>query len=150
MIYGNPFKQMKTRIEFTRAPIVVPPMPAALRETGACVEFQGIVRELENGRKIPALFYEAYEAMARPQLERIISELNGAHPCDEIILILRLGLVPVGEASFYLRVLARHRQEAFQFAAELVTRMKGEVTIWKTVPPAVRLKKDLEAANTKG
>jgi len=129
---------MKKHIEFTSAPIVVPPRPGNLRETGACVEFHGIVRETENGRAIPALFYEAYEAMARLQLERIADELNAAHPCDEFCLIHRLGSVPAGEASMYLRVLSRHRQEAFAFAAGFVTRLKADVPIWKTAPPASR------------
>jgi molybdopterin synthase catalytic subunit len=127
---------MKKHIEFTRAPIVVPAAPRSLRESGACLEFHGIVREMENGQPISALFYEAYEAMARSQLERIMDELKVAHPGDEIVLIHRLGLVPVGEASLYLRVLSRHRSEAFQFAAGLVTRLKAEVPIWKTTPPA--------------
>jgi molybdopterin synthase catalytic subunit len=127
---------MKQHIEFTRAPIVAPTRPGNVRETGACVEFHGIVRETENGRAIAGLFYEAYEAMARAQLERIAGELNVAHPCEEICLIHRLGAVPAGEASMYLRVLARHRQEAFAFAAAFVTRLKADVPIWKTAPPA--------------
>ena len=127
---------MKKQIEFTRTAIVVPPQPGKLREIGACVEFHGIVREMENGEAISALFYEAYEAMARSQLERIADELNAAHPCDEICLIHRLGPVPTGEASMYLRVLSRHRQEAFDFAAGFVTRLKADAPIWKTPAPA--------------
>ena len=129
---------MKTHIEFTRLPIVVPSAPKSLREAGACLEFHGIVRESEDGKKIPALDYEAHEAMARMQLERIMTELNTAHPCEEIFFIHRLGRVPVGEASLYLRVLSRHRGEAFQFASALVTHMKADVPIWKSSPPASR------------
>jgi molybdopterin synthase catalytic subunit len=124
---------MKKHIEFTRAAIVVPPAPKPLRETGACVEFHGIVREMEHGKTISALDYEAYEAMAKQQLERIVAELNAAHPCEEVCFVHRLGPVAVGEASLYLRVLSRHRQEAFQFASALVTRMKLDVPIWKNI-----------------
>jgi molybdopterin synthase catalytic subunit len=127
---------MKTRIEFTRAAIIVPPAPKSLREVGACVEFYGIVRELENGKAIPALFYEAYEPMAKAQLARIMDELNTTYACEEVFFIHRLDLVSVGEASLFLRVLSRHRQEAFQFASALVTRMKVDVPIWKAAPPA--------------
>ncbi|MEI9960037.1 MAG: molybdenum cofactor biosynthesis protein MoaE [Limisphaerales bacterium] len=72
----------------------MPTAPESLREIGACVEFHGIVRETENGKTIPALFYEAYEAMAKSQLERIIAELNAAHPCEEIFF-----RSPAGESS---------------------------------------------------
>lgn len=132
---------MKKIIEFTRAPIVVPIVPGTSPEIGACVEFHGIVREQENGQAIPALFYEAYESMARMQLERIMDELNATHPCDQIHLIHRLGLVPVGEPSLYLRVQAKHRQEAFHMAANLVTRMKEDVPIWKRPPRAFSINK---------
>ncbi len=127
---------MKKHIEFTRSPIVAPAASQTSPEIGACVEFHGIVREQENGKAIPALFYEAYEPMAKTQLERIMDELNAAHPCDEVFLIHRLGLVPMGKPSLYVRVQAKHRQEAFQMAATLVTRMKADVPIWKTAPPA--------------
>ena len=126
---------MKKIIEFTHSPIIAPGAPQTSSEIGACVEFHGIVREQENGQTIPGLFYEAYEPMAKMQLECIMDELNAAHPCDEIFLIHRLGLVPVGEPSLYLRVQAKHRQEAFQMAANLVTRMKADVPIWKTAQP---------------
>jgi len=56
---------MKTHIEFTRSKIVPPAPGFSPRETGAQVEFLGIVREMEDGKKIPGLFYEAHEPMAR-------------------------------------------------------------------------------------
>lgn len=126
---------MKAHIEFTRSAVVVPPAPKSLREIGACVEFRGIVRGSENGRKISALNYEAYDLMARTQLKRMMGDLNATHPCEEIYFIHRLGEVPVGETSLYLRVLSKHRGEAFQFASGLIARLKADVPIWKTVPP---------------
>jgi molybdopterin synthase catalytic subunit len=122
---------MKTHIEFTRSPIVLPETPSDLKEIGAQVEFQGIVRELENGRPITGLFYEAYEPMAKAMLEKILTELGAAHPCEKAWLIHRLDFVPVGEASLFIRVLARHRQTALQLTAELIDRLKTDVPIWK-------------------
>ncbi len=43
---------MDKQITFTSAPIVIPPAALPSREIGACVEFQGIVRELEQGRAL--------------------------------------------------------------------------------------------------
>jgi len=57
------------------------------------------VRELENGKAIPGLTYEAHELMARKELEKNLHELGVKHPCEEILFIHRLGFVPVGEAS---------------------------------------------------
>jgi molybdopterin synthase catalytic subunit len=122
---------MKTHIQFTTAPIVPPPSGLPSREIGACVEFSGIVRELENGVKIPGLFYEAYETMARKELEKIFQELSGQHSCAEAWLVHRLGFVPTGEASLFIRILAQHRQPALDLMAELINRLKQDVPIWK-------------------
>jgi len=122
---------MKTHIEFTRAPIVPPAPEFSSRETGACLEFSGIVRELENARKISGLLYEAYEPMARTMLEKIFHELAARHPCDAIIFIHRLDLVPVGESSLFIRICSRHRQAALALMAELIDRLKADVPVWK-------------------
>jgi molybdopterin synthase catalytic subunit len=122
---------MKTEILFTHDPIVVPPLHLPSREIGACVEFQGIVRELEGGESLSGLYYEAYEAMARPLLERHFAELAALHPCDAILFIHRLGWVPVGEASLYVRVLSAHRGEGLRFLADAIDRLKKDVPIWK-------------------
>jgi molybdopterin synthase catalytic subunit len=122
---------MKTRIEFTRSSIVVPTPEHFIREIGACLEFSGIVRELENGKKIPGLFYEAYEPMARTQLEKIFQELAVKHPCEEILFIHRLDFVPVGEASLFIRICSRHRHASLAFMGELIDRLKADVPVWK-------------------
>ena len=122
---------MKTHIEFTRSPIVPPTPEFSSSEIGACLEFSGIVRELENGKKIPGLFYEAYEPMARAQLEKIFAELAKKSPCDEVLFIHRLDFVPVGEASLFIRVYSRHRGQALALMGELVDRLKADVPIWK-------------------
>lgn len=101
------------------------------REIGAVLEFSGVVRELENGKKIPGLHYEAYEPMARTQLEKICTELAAKHPCEEIWFIHRLEFVPVGEASLFIRINARHRGPALALMAELIDRLKADVPVWK-------------------
>jgi molybdopterin synthase catalytic subunit len=126
---------METHIEFTTQPIRVPAPYAALRETGAEVEFRGIVRETEQGRAIPGLNYEAHQAMARRQLERIINQLRETWPCQAVWFIHRLGWVPAGEASLYIRVQASHREQAFRFCMGLVDLLKKDVPIWKLTLP---------------
>lgn len=123
---------MKMHIEFTHAPIAVPPPKFSSNEIGAALEFSGIVRELEAGKKIPGLNYEAHEPMARTQLEKIFQELGAKHPCEEILFIHRLGFVPVGEASLFIRINASHRQAALALMAELIDRLKQDVPVWKT------------------
>lgn len=122
---------MQIDIQFTDEPIVIPPTRLPSREIGAALEFQGIVRELENGSALAGLFYEAYEPMARRRLKHHFEELAGRHPCVAVLFIHRLGWVPVGEASLYIRVLSAHRGEGLAFLGAVVDRLKQDVPIWK-------------------
>ena len=122
---------MKTQIEFTRAPISAPPPQFSSKEIGAVVEFSGLVRELENGQKIPGLHYEAHEAMARKELEKNFQSLGEQYPCEEIYFCHRLGFVPVGEASLFVRIATQHRQAALNLMAALIDQLKADVPVWK-------------------
>jgi molybdopterin synthase catalytic subunit len=126
---------MKTEIVFTHEPIVATSPALPSREIGACVEFQGIVREIEQGQPLAGLHYEAYESMARRILDRHFAELGAKHPCAAVLFVHRLGWVPVGEASLFIRVLSAHRGEALAFLAECIDRLKTDVPVWK-MPPA--------------
>ena len=100
-------------------------------ETGAFVEFSGIVRNEEAGARITGLRYELYEAMALKELQRLIAELDAIYPCHRIEVIHRHGLIPVGEAAIIVAISAKHRREAFALLSELMDRLKTDVPIWK-------------------
>jgi molybdopterin synthase catalytic subunit len=118
-------------IIFTPTPIVIPPLALPSREIGACAEFQGIVREIEGTAALTGLYYEAYLPMATRHLGCIFDELHAAHGCTAVTFIHRLGWVPVGEASLFLRILAAHRGPALHFCGDAIDRMKADVPIWK-------------------
>ena len=99
---------------------------------GAIVEFYGVVRGQEQDRPIDALYYEAYEEMARKQFGKIIGELSLSYPVQSVAVIHRIGSVPVGQPSLHVRVRSAHRAEAFAFASQLIDRMKQDVPIWKS------------------
>jgi molybdopterin synthase catalytic subunit len=122
---------MNAHVEFTRSVIVPPAASYGSREIGACLEFSGIVRELENDARIPGLYYEAYEPMARTELEKIFRELESKHACAQILFIHRLDFVPVGEASLFIRICSRHRQAGLSAMGELIDRLKKDVPVWK-------------------
>jgi molybdopterin synthase catalytic subunit len=118
---------------FTHAPISAPPLALPSSEVGAAVEFWGIVREKEGERSLAGLDYEAYESMARSEFARISAELSTQFAIESALVIHRLGWVPVGEASLFVRVCAKHRGAALGFCGALIDRMKEDVPIWKTV-----------------
>jgi molybdopterin synthase catalytic subunit len=122
---------MKIRVEITRDVLRAGGLAPAQAGCGAVVEFAGVVRGEENGAAIGALDYEAYEAMARGEMERILRELAAEFACESVAVRHRIGRVPVGEASIVVRVEAKHRVEAFGMLAEFMNRLKLDVPIWK-------------------
>ena len=118
---------------FTHDAIEAPKVELPTREVGACTEFWGIVREQEGERSLAGLNYEAYEPMARREFARIAAELAQKYPVAEALVIHRLGWVPVGEPSLFVRVLAKNRGPALGFCGELIDRMKVDVPIWKVI-----------------
>ena len=122
---------MRIEIVFTHERIAVPPLHWESREAGACVEFHGIVREMEEGRALAGLAYEAYESMARKYVERIFTRLASVHSVETVVFIHRLGWVPVGETSLYVGVVGPHRGAVFAVCAAGVTIVKQDVPIWK-------------------
>lgn len=122
---------MQASIIFTPERIVRPTLLCQSREVGAIVEFDGVVREEENGLQIKGLQYEAYQPMAEKVMRSIFEQIAVEHPCESVEFIHRLGWVPVGESSLYIRVQSKHRGPAFGFLQECVRRMKEDAPIWK-------------------
>lgn len=124
---------MHIEIQLTREPI----RPDAARlqtgdgECGALAEFTGIVRGEENGGTIAALEYEAYDEMAVSVMRQICDSLAAQQPCAAVVVIHRIGIIPVGEAAIYIGVTAKHRAAAFALITGFMDRLKQDVPIWK-------------------
>lgn len=124
---------MEIHVQLTRKPI--PSLAAAevscAGRTGALTEFRGMVRDEENGQLIAALEYEAYEDMALREMNRLLLELEAECPCLSVVVVHRIGIIPVGEAAIALQVASRHRAEGLALAKRFMDRLKQDVPIWK-------------------
>jgi len=98
---------------------------------GAVLDFWGVVRELEDGRKIEGIDYEAHEAMAEHQMKVIADAAAETFRLNQVVLHHRVGFVRTGEASLFLRVSAQHRAAAFEASKWIVDELKKKVPIWK-------------------
>jgi len=103
---------------------------------GAAVEFQGVVRDSEDGAPIAGIDYECHARMAEAQLCRIAQQLASFFDLEELIVLHRVGPVPVGETSLYVRAIATRRHDAFVAVMELIEQLKRDVPIWKHPMPA--------------
>jgi len=98
---------------------------------GAAVYFAGVVREMEEGKAISAIDYEAFKPMAERQFHLIFDQVEKRWPIESIRLIHRVGIVKVNEPSLWVEVIAPHRGEAFAACQYLIDEMKRVVPIWK-------------------
>jgi molybdopterin synthase catalytic subunit len=101
------------------------------RTEGAVVDFFGVVRTIEDERLIEGIEYEAFETMAERQLALIAGEATDRYGLASVIIHHRIGFVPVGEASLFVRVTARHRRAVFEGSSQIIERLKQAVPIWK-------------------
>ncbi|MCS7089108.1 MAG: molybdenum cofactor biosynthesis protein MoaE [Verrucomicrobiota bacterium] len=123
---------MQIEVQLTNARLEdLPPARPPRGATGAWVEFRGLIRDTEAGQPIVGLEYEAYERMARSEMERLLTELAREYPCQAVQVLHRTGLIPVGEAAIIVRIAAVHRHEAFALLTRFMDRLKEDVPIWK-------------------
>ncbi|PSR32349.1 MAG: molybdopterin synthase [Sulfobacillus benefaciens] len=117
----------------TKEPIDVASALVAIGDdrAGAQALFLGTVRNEFAGRASRGLYYDAYEPLAEKELRRIGDELKQDFGALHVVLIHRIGELPLGEVSVLVAVSAGHRTEAFAAAREGIDRIKSRVPIWK-------------------
>jgi len=120
-------------IEMTDGPIPIDRLLGEVADprAGAVVLFVGIVRDNARGRRVDHLVYEAYEALARREMEKIAATITSRWPVIRVAMVHRTGPLEVGEASVAVSVSAPHRAEAFEAARFAIDTLKMTVPIWK-------------------
>ena len=100
---------------------------------GGLVTFEGTTREEHDADhgSLMRLQYEAYEEMALTQMRRLAAEARERWSIERLVLVHRLGDVPLSEVSVLIVVACGHRAEAFDACRWLIDRLKQDVPIWK-------------------
>jgi molybdopterin synthase catalytic subunit len=120
-----------SQVLLTEARLEAPKEEDVDPSAGAVVDFLGVVRELENGREIEGIDYEAHKAMAEHQMKTIADAAAENFRLNKVLLHHRIGFLRAGEASLFLRVCAQHRAAAFEASKWIVDELKKKVPIWK-------------------
>jgi molybdopterin synthase catalytic subunit len=117
----------------TAAAIEPSKLMEALRDvrTGACVTFEGRVRDINEGRAVRALEYEAYAPLAESEGARILAEALGRFPVTQAVCVHRTGNVALGEIAVWVAVTSAHRAAAFEACSFIIAEVKTRVPMWK-------------------
>jgi molybdopterin synthase catalytic subunit len=100
-------------------------------EVGGVATFVGIVRVENAGKRVVAVEYHAYPAMAEKVMREIGEELKRLFGSLRVAMAHRTGRLSVGEASVVIAVGAVHRREALAAVSHAIERLKHDVPIWK-------------------
>jgi molybdopterin synthase catalytic subunit len=98
---------------------------------GAVTCFVGIVRNLNAGRRVLWLDYEAYEPLAVKAFEQIDREARDRWPSIRLAIHHRIGRLDIGEASVVIAAASPHRADAFAGSRYAIERLKQIAPIWK-------------------
>lgn len=98
---------------------------------GAVVTFEGRVRNVNEGRAVVRLHYDAYPGMADEVFARILRRTRETHPVSAVRVLHRTGTLEVGETAVAIAVAAGHRDEAFAAARFVIEAVKAELPVWK-------------------
>lgn len=107
--------------------------PGELRDSvsGAMIDFWGRVRGIEDGRELEGINYEVHRIMAEYQMNLLAKKATIKFSLTGLLLLHRVGFVPVGEASLFLRVASHHRAAAFAASQWAIDELKQKIPIWK-------------------
>ncbi len=98
---------------------------------GGYVSFEGWVRDHNEGLAVTRLEYEAFEALAVKEGERIMAEAMLRIPLRHALCVHRVGDLGIGEMAVWVGVSAAHRGEAFEACRYIIDAVKHRVPIWK-------------------
>jgi molybdopterin synthase catalytic subunit len=98
---------------------------------GACVTFEGWVRNHNEGESVQALEYEAHAAIAEKEGAKILAEAKQRFAIEAAICEHRIGQLAIGDCAVWVGVIAAHRGAAFDACRYIIDETKARVPIWK-------------------
>mmetsp|Transcript_25076 Transcript_25076/g.63031 ORF Transcript_25076/g.63031 Transcript_25076/m.63031 type:complete len:153 (-) Transcript_25076:90-548(-) len=125
--------ECKDIVQVTHGPIDVAAMTDSVSadRAGAVSTFLGTTRNTFQGKEVLYLEYEAYEAMALSEMQRVIDKTRAQWDVVHCAIWHRIGRVDVREVSVMIAVSSVHRREGLAAVAFAIDELKATVPIWK-------------------
>ncbi len=98
---------------------------------GAYVQFDGWVRNHNEGQRVLRLEYEVYEPLAVQEGQRIIAEAMDRYGVSKACCIHRSGLLELTGVAVVVGVSSPHRDAAFKACRYIIDETKARLPIWK-------------------
>mgnify|MGYP000571979419 CR=1 FL=1 len=98
---------------------------------GAVVQFEGRIRNHNDGLNVNGLHYEAHADFAEAEGNRILTEAQERFAIGRCHAVHRIGSLGIGEIAVWVGVSSPHRQEAFLACRWIMDEIKQRAAIWK-------------------
>lgn len=98
---------------------------------GAVTLFLGTVRNVNDGRAVTGIDYEAYGAMALSELHAIAHDAVASIPGLRLAVEHRVGTLVLGDVSVAIAAGHAHRAQALDASRAVIEAIKKRVPIWK-------------------
>lgn len=98
---------------------------------GAFVCFEGWVRNHNEGKKVSALEYEAYESLCQKEAQKIFQEVHEKFDVIAARCFHRAGRLEIGDMAVWIGVITAHRDESFKACRYIIDEIKFRLPIWK-------------------
>ena len=118
---------------FSGAPLDTAALARAMRDDacGGYAEFEGWVRNHNEGHAVTRLEYEAFAELAEKEGARIVAAAIEKFGVTRAACVHRIGSLGVGDVAVWVGVSAAHRDEAFRACRFIIDEVKHRVPIWK-------------------
>jgi molybdopterin synthase catalytic subunit len=118
---------------FSDAALDTAALARAMRDDacGGFAEFEGWVRNHNEGHAVTRLEYEAFAELAEKEGARIVAEAVSKFGVTRAACVHRIGSLGIGDVAVWVGASAAHRDEAFRACRFIIDEVKHRVPVWK-------------------
>ena len=100
-------------------------------EYGACANFVGTMRDMNEGDAVNGMFLEHYPGMTEKHLEKIVQAAKEQWEILETLVIHRVGELLPNDPIVLVAVWSAHRKDAFEASRFIMEDLKSKAPFWK-------------------
>lgn len=100
-------------------------------EFGACANFIGTMRDMNEGDSVNGMLLEHYPGMTEKHLELIVNEAKARWAVLEALVIHRVGELLPNDPIVLVAVWSAHRKDAFEASRFIMEDLKSKAPFWK-------------------
>ncbi|ORU91366.1 MAG: molybdopterin converting factor [Cycloclasticus sp. symbiont of Poecilosclerida sp. N] len=100
-------------------------------EFGACANFIGTMRDINEGDSVNGMFLEHYPGMTEKHLAKIVDEAKAKWDVLETLVIHRVGKLLPHDPIVLVAVWSAHRKDAFEASRFIMEDLKSKAPFWK-------------------